>query len=54
MNKMLILLEQLHLSDDVKELKRANIEKVVVNSDNSYVFYITASHIVPLEEIRIL
>ncbi len=54
MNKMLILLEQLHLNDEVPSLKKANIEKVVVNNDNSYVFYISSSHIVPLEEIRIL
>ena len=54
MNKMLILLQQLHLENEVNELKRATIEKVVVNADNSYVFYIVASHIVPLEEIRVL
>ena len=48
MNKMLILLQQLHLENEVNELKRATIEKVVVNADNSYVFYIVASHIVPL------
>ena len=52
MNKMLILLEQLHLENDVRQLKNANIDRVVVNADNSYVFYVSASHIVPLEEIR--
>ena len=54
MNKMLILLQQLHLENEVMQLKQAHIEKVVVNADNSYVFYIAAPHIVPLEEIRIL
>ena len=54
MNKMLILLQQLHLEDEVVELKQANIEKVIVNADNSYVFYVVASHIVPLNEIRVL
>lgn len=54
MNKMLILLEQLHLADKVTYLLNAQIEKVVVNHDNSYVFYITSSKIIPLEEIRVL
>ena len=42
MNKMLILLEQLHLENDVRQLKNANIDRVVVNADNSYVFYVSA------------
>lgn len=54
MNKMLVLLKQLHLENEVVELKKASIERVVVNSDNSYVFYIVSSQIVPLQEIRIL
>lgn len=54
MNKMLVLLQQLHLENEAVELKKANIDKVVVQNDNSYVFYISASHIVPLDEIRIL
>ncbi|MEG0276746.1 MAG: PolC-type DNA polymerase III [Coprobacillus sp.] len=54
MNKMLVLLKQLHLEDNVSCLSNAQIEKVVVNQDNSYVFYISSSQIVPLDEIRIL
>ncbi|MDE6952543.1 MAG: PolC-type DNA polymerase III [Erysipelotrichales bacterium] len=54
MNKMLILLEQLHLINDVVELKSASIDKVVVNTDQSYVFYISAPHIISLKEVRLL
>ena len=54
MNKMLILLQQLHIENEVNELKYASINKVVVNKDNSYVFYIVSSKIVPLQEIKIL
>ena len=54
MNKILILLEQLHLLNEVSALKDAQIDRVVVCSDNSYEFYISAAHIVPLNEIRIL
>lgn len=54
MNYMSVLLEQLHLDNEVKELKNISIDRVVVNKDNSYVFYMSASHIIPLDEIRIL
>lgn len=54
MDKMLILLKQLHLEDDVSALKRAYIERVIVHKDNAYTFYIGSSHIVPLTEIRLL
>jgi len=54
MNKMLILLQQLHIDNEVTQLKQAVVDKVVVNKDNSYVFYISATHIVPLYEIRVL
>jgi len=54
MDKMLILLQQLHLENDVVELKNAHIKKVIVHKDNSYLFYIYASHIVPLKEIELL
>lgn len=54
MDKMLILLKQLHLEDDVSALKRAYIERVIVHKDNTYTFYICSSHIVPLTEIRLL
>lgn len=54
MDKMLILLQQLHLENEVSALKHAYIERVIVHKDNSYTFYIGASHIVPLTEIRLL
>lgn len=54
MDKMLILLKQLHLQDEVNALKHAYIERVVVHKDNSYTFYIGSAHIVPLNEIRLL
>ena len=54
MDKMLILLKQLHLQDEVSALKHAYIERVVVHKDNSYTFYIGCAHIVPLNEIRLL
>lgn len=54
MNKMLILLQQLHLENEVVELKKATIDKVVVHSNHSYVFYISNDMIVPLQEVRIL
>ena len=54
MDKMLILLKQLHLQDEMIALKHAYIERVVVHKDNSYTFYIGCAHIVPLNEIRLL
>lgn len=54
MNKMLILLQQLHLENEVTYLKKASMEKVTVCKDNSYIFSITAASIIPLEEIRLL
>ncbi|MEG0366310.1 MAG: PolC-type DNA polymerase III [Coprobacillus sp.] len=54
MNKMLVLLEQLKLEGQLPHLKNAQIEKVVVNQDNSYIFYISCSRIAPLDEIRLL
>ena len=54
MNQMLILLEQLHIQDELNELKKATIDRVVVNKDNSYVFYISSTRIVPLNEVRLL
>ena len=45
MNQMLILLEQLHIQDELNELKKATIDRVVVNKDNSYVFYISSTRI---------
>ena len=38
MNKILILLQQLHIDDQVTVLKNALMDKVVVNQDNSYIF----------------
>lgn len=37
MNKMLILLEQLHLENDVRQLKNANIDRVVVKIGRAHV-----------------
>ena len=54
MNKMLILLEQLHLTDKVTQLKTATMDKVVVNKDNSYMFYISAPQMISLDEIKLL
>ena len=53
-NRILILLEQLGLENEVFEIKKATLEKVVVNSDNSYQFYIVSSSLLPLNEVRIL
>lgn len=53
MDKMKILLQQLNLTD-VQYLKEASIDRVVVNKDNSYVFYISCYQMIPLSEIRIL
>ena len=54
MNKMHVLLQQLHINDQVVRLKDAVMHKVVVNKDNSYVFYIRASRIIPVQEIKLL
>ncbi len=54
MNYMSILLQQLHLQDQVTQLKNADITKVIVHKDNSYDFYICAKHIIPLKEIKLL
>ena len=54
MNKILILLQQLHIDDQVTVLKNALMDKVVVNQDNSYIFYIRASRIAPIDEIKLL
>ncbi len=54
MNEMQTLLKLLHLENEVQDLKKATLDKVVVHSDNSFVFFISSSKIAPLEEIRIL
>lgn len=54
MDKMLILLEQLHIQNDVTFLKSVHMDKVVVYKDNSYEFYISGLNIVPVKEIQIL
>ena len=53
-NRILILLEQLGLENELFEIKKATLEKVVVNNDNSYQFYIVSSSLLPLKEVRIL
>lgn len=54
MDEMKILLKQLHVIDEVKELKKASLDRVVLHPDHSFDFFISCSQIVPLQEIRIL
>ncbi len=54
MNKINILLKQLEIEEQVDKLKALSLDKVYVYSDNSYEFYFTGSHMIPLDEIQIL
>ena len=54
MNKMLILLEQLGLDNQVHHLKKMIIDKVIVSNSSEFEFYLSAYEMVPIEEIKIL
>ncbi len=53
-NKIDILLKQLNIIDKVFDLKKAVLEKVVVNNDNSYEFYIYSSSLLYFDEVKLL
>jgi DNA polymerase-3 subunit alpha (Gram-positive type) len=53
-NKIHILLTQFNIEDQVNQLKEAILEKVVVKTDNSYIFYIHSSSLLPVNEVQLL
>lgn len=53
-NKLLILLDNLEIEEQVKALQEATITKVKVAVDSSYTFYIENETLLPFEEFRIL
>ncbi|WP_418491055.1 exonuclease domain-containing protein, partial [Faecalibacillus faecis] len=54
MNKLIILLKQLNIIDQVSILMHANLKKVVVHQDNEYSFYIESKDFIPFEEYQLL
>ena len=52
MNKLIILLKQLNIIDQVSILMHANLKKVVVHQDNEYSFYIESKDFIPFEEYQ--
>ena len=54
MNKLIILLKQLNIIDQVSILMHANLKKVVVHQNNEYSFYIESKDFIPFEEYQLL
>lgn len=54
MNKLEILLENLNILDQVKILKNASLNEVIVKDDDSYVFNIVSDQIIPVDEFLLL
>ena len=52
MNKLIILLKQLNIIDQVSILMHANLKKVVVHQNNEYSFYIESKDFIPFEEYQ--
>ena len=50
MNKMHILLKQLHLLDELPTLMNAKITKVTVNTEDCYRFFLRSDLPIPFEE----
>ena len=53
MDKMMVLLEQLHIDESAKELANGTIEKVIIKQDQFY-FFISLDHLLPYEEYSML
>ena len=53
-DRLLVLLRQLKIEDQVYELKKGTLRKVLVKKDNSYFFYIHLLKMIPVKEIEIL
>ena len=53
-DKMLILLKQLSIYEEVDKLKDSTLRKVTVNQSNSYGFYIHTLQLLPLKEVQTL
>ena len=47
MNKLIILLKQLNIIEDVNVLLHASLKKVIVHHDNHYTFYILSKDLIP-------
>ncbi len=53
-NRILILLENLQLINQVPTIEEMNLSKVIVKSDQSYEFYITGKSLIPFDEYCLL
>ncbi len=53
-NRILILLENLNINGKVPIIEQMNLSKVVVKSDDSYVFFMTGSELIPYAEFCLL
>lgn len=53
-NKVLILLENLNIKEQVSSLLEAKMTKVRINPDNEYIFYLQGKNLLPFEEYSIL
>ena len=54
MNKLIILLKQLNIIEDVNVLLHASLKKVIVHHDNHYTFYILSKDLIPFTEYQLL
>lgn len=52
MNKLIILLKQLNIIDQVSILMHANLKKVIVHQNNEYSFYIEVKDFILLKNIN--
>ena len=54
MNKLIILLKQLNIIEDVNVLLHASLKKVIVHHDNHYTFYVLSKDLIPFAEYQLL
>ena len=52
MNKLIILLKQLNIIEDVNVLLHASLKKVIVHHDSHYTFYILSKDLIPFTEYQ--
>lgn len=54
MNKLIILLENLNITEQVTELLHASLDKVIVHKNSHYSFYIESKSFIPFDEFQLL